>query len=52
MSVRLDCRGCVFAWFLCCAHVKAQVRERLEVEPELADVIAVCEAWEDGLEVS
>jgi hypothetical protein len=37
-------------WF--CAHVKAQVRERLEVEPELADVIAVCEEWEQGLEVS
>ena len=34
-------------WF--CAHVKAQVREKLEVEPELEDVIAVCEAWEDGL---
>ena len=23
--------------------------EKLEVEPELEDVIAVCEAWEDGL---
>ena len=36
-------------WF--CDHVKAKVMARLDVEPELSDVVEVCQAWEDGLVV-
>ena len=32
-------------------RVKEQVMARLDVEPELSDVVEVCQAWEDGLVV-
>ena len=31
--------------------VKEKVMARLDVEPELSDVVEVCQAWEDGLVV-
>ena len=34
-------------WF--CDRVKEKVMARLDVEPELSDVVEVCQAWEDGL---
>ena len=37
-------------WF--CDHVKAKVMARLDLEPELSDVVAVCEVWEDALVAS
>ena len=36
-------------WF--CDRVKEKVMARLDVEPELSDVVEVCQAWEDGLVV-
>ena len=31
--------------------LKEKVMARLDVEPELSDVVEVCQAWEDGLVV-
>ena len=36
-------------WF--CDRVKEKVMARLDVEPELSDVVEVCQVWEDGLVV-
>ena len=36
---------------LASSSVEAKVMARLDVEPELSDVVEVCQAWEDGLVV-
>ena len=42
-------RACT--WVSCTQQDGVVVLDRIYVEPELSDVVEVCQAWEDGLVV-